>query len=83
MSRKNSTENPNFANARPLVGEMRNVIKRSIALCPEADTDVLMTELFKRFVSEGLVEEADWAEDLVYSMGLAEVDAMWAKAEVV
>jgi hypothetical protein len=42
-----------------------------------------MTELFKRFVSEGLVEEADWAEDLVYSMGLAEVDAMWAKAEVV
>lgn len=83
MSRKNSTENPKFTNARPLVGEMRTVIKRSLALCPEADPEVIMGELFKRFVTDGLVEEADWAEDLVYSMTLAEVDAMWAKAEVV
>lgn len=83
MSRKNSTENPKFTSSRPLVGEMRSVIKRSISLCPDADPETLMAELFKRFVAEGLVEQADWAEDLVFSMTIAEVDAMWARAEVV
>jgi hypothetical protein len=83
MSRKNSTENPKFIASRPLVGEMRSVIKRSIDLCPEADPEMLMAELFQRFVDDGLIEQADWAEDLVLSMAIAEVDAMWARAEVV
>jgi len=59
------------------------LIKRSIYLSPEADPEVIMAELFQQFVEEGLVEQADWAEDLVFSMTLAEVDAMWARAEVV
>ena len=41
-----------------------------------------MPELFKRFVSEGLVVKDDWAEELVYSMVHTEVDTLWAKAEV-
>ena len=83
MSRKNSTENPKFIASRPLVGEMRSVITRSIHLCPEADPETLMAELFRRFVEEGLAEQADWSEDLVFSMILAEFDVMWATAEVV
>ena len=82
MSRKIVSENPKFTNARPLVGEMRNAIRRAVALHPEADPETLMPELFKRFVSEGLVVKDDWAEELVYSMVHTEVDTLWAKAEV-
>lgn len=83
MTRKNSISKAAFANARPLVGEMRTVIRRSIAVNPEVDAAVIVPALFARFVQEGLVEQAEWAEDLIYSMALTEVDALWAKAEVV
>ena len=83
-SRKHpSVEDPRFADARPLIGAMRSAIRHTLHLCPTADAEALKAELFKRFVTDGLVEEAEWSEDLVYSMALAEVDAMWAKAEVV
>lgn len=76
-------ENPSFTTARPLVGQMRSVIRSALRACPDMDPEDGAHSLFLAFVSEGLIEEAPWGEDLVFSLMVAEIDEMWASAQVV
>lgn len=83
MTTRRTDENPSFTAARPLVGQMRSVIRKALRTCPDMEPEDGAHSLFLAFVNEGLIEEAPWGEDLVYSLMVAEIDEMWACAEVV
>lgn len=82
-TRSRTTPHASYTNARPMVPQMKTSIRRVVLSHPSLDVEDIAHKMFLGFVHDGLVEDTPWGEDLVLSLMMAEVDAMWANAEVV
>ena len=82
-TRSRTTPKASYVNTKPMVPQMKTAIRRVVLSHPSLDVEEIAHKMFLGFAIDGLVEDSPWGEDLVFSLMMAEVNEMWANAEVV